>query len=109
MVNIDFILAEVFGFFMSAVEYFTLNSIKLHRPDEEMLNALYTMISQDNINSDPILILAPTAVVHTFCRNHNNCNENESVQKFVKYLERNVELYMKKDLSVRANREKVKS
>lgn len=74
-----------------------------------MLNALYTMISQDNVNSDPIMILAPTAVVHTFCRNHNNCEENETVQKFVKYLEQNVELNMKKDLAVRVNREKVEN
>lgn len=79
----------------------------LPRPDEQMLQALYTIIEQDTIDGDPIMVLAPTAVVHTYCRNHDSCHENEQVMQFVQYLEGKIEAYVKTDLSKRANREKV--
>lgn len=79
----------------------------LPRPDEQMLQALYTIIKGDTIDADPIIILAPTAVVHTFCRNHDGCQENEHVLKYVDYLEGRIMAYMKRELSTRANREKV--
>lgn len=80
----------------------------LPRPDEEMLEALYKVIAMDSIDADPLTILAPTAVVHTFCRNHDNCQENENVLKFVAYLEKHIENYLSKDLTKRIYKEKVR-
>lgn len=79
----------------------------LPRPDNQTLASLYKMFEAKHINSDPIFVFAPTAVVHTYCRNHPDCIENEQVQKFVKLLESVTMEYLKKDLSIRANREKV--
>lgn len=79
----------------------------LPRPDNQMLPSLYKMFKTKHTDSDPTFVFAPTAVVHTYCRNHPNCDENEHVQQFVKLLESVTMQYLKKDLSIRANREKV--
>lgn len=79
----------------------------LPRPDNQMLTSLYEMFEAKHTDSDPTFVFAPTAVVHTYCRYHPDCNENEQVQKFVKLLESVTMEYLKKDLSIRANREKV--
>lgn len=79
----------------------------LPRPDDQMLASLYKMLEANYTNSDPTFIFAPTAVVHTYCRNHPDCIENQQVQKFVKLLESITMEYLNKDLSIRANREKV--
>lgn len=72
-----------------------------------MLRALHTVVENEAIHTDPIFVLGPTAVVHTFCRNHE-CAENDAVQDYVNYLETKVFEYLQRDLSVRAVREKVR-
>lgn len=72
-----------------------------------MLHALYTVLENGIPNAEPIYILAPTAVVHTFCRNHRECDENEAVKDYVNLLETNTLERLETDLSLRKNREKV--
>lgn len=77
------------------------------RPDEQMLHALYMVLENEVNNLEPIFILGPTSVVHTFCRNHGECGENSVVKDFIGFLETNILETLQKDLSVRRNREKV--
>lgn len=79
----------------------------LPRPDNQMLASLYKMFEIKHNDTDPTFVFAPTAVVHTYCRNHPDCAENEQVHKFLKLLESITMDYLNKDLSIRANREKV--
>lgn len=72
-----------------------------------MLQALYTMLKKEIDNPEPIYIFSPTAVVHTYCRNHHDCGEHEIVQNFVRLLEEHTKLLLAKDVSLRSNREKV--
>lgn len=72
-----------------------------------MLRALYAVLETEVNNPEPIFILSPTAVVHTFCRNHRDCGENEVVKDYIDLLEANVHEKLRTDLSVRMNREKV--
>lgn len=72
-----------------------------------MLRALFSVMQNEINNPDPIYILSPSTVVHTYCRNHQNCEENEEVQNLVHFLEENVLKQFDKNLLVRTNREKV--
>lgn len=72
-----------------------------------MLHALYTVLENEVNNPEPIFILGPTSVVHTFCRNHGDCGDYSVVKDFVGFLEANIIENLQKDLSVRRNREKV--
>lgn len=72
-----------------------------------MLRAVFSVVKSEISNPEPIFILSPTAVVHTYCRNHNDCGENEVIEEFVEFLETNANDVLKKDLLQRANREKV--
>lgn len=71
-----------------------------------MLRALYTVVVNEAIHSDPIFILGPTALVNTFCKNHE-CAEIGTVKDYVNYLEAKIFEYLQRDLSARAAREKV--
>lgn len=71
-----------------------------------MVRALFTVVENEAIHEDPIFILGPTAVVNTFCKNHE-C-ENEAVLDYVNYLEVKVFENLQRDLSVRAVRERVR-
>lgn len=71
-----------------------------------MLRALYTVVQNEAIHSDPIFILGPTALVNTFCKNHE-CAEIDTVKDYVSYLEAKIFENMRRDLSHRATREKV--
>lgn len=73
-----------------------------------MLRALYTVIENEAMNSEPIFILGPTAVVHTFCKMHE-CAENYVVDGYVNFLETKALECLRKDLSIRAVREKVRA
>lgn len=78
------------------------------RPDEQMLRALFTVLETNVNNADPIFILSPTAVVHTFCKAiSRDCGDNEVVRRYIDFLEINVHEQLRNDLLVRANREKV--
>lgn len=77
------------------------------RPDEQMLQALFSVLEREISNPEPIFILSPTAVVHTYCRNHRDCGENDEVKTYIDFLERNTVEELNKNLLVRTNREKV--
>lgn len=81
--------------------------ITIYRPDEQMLQALFTVLEKEINNSEAIFILSPTAVVHTYCRNHHECDEQDEVKKYIEFLETQLLEQMKKNLLVRTNREKV--
>lgn len=72
-----------------------------------MLQALYTVLEHEVNNLEPIFILAPTAVVNTFCRNHGECDEYDVVKSFVHFLEVKTLEQLRQDHSIRRNREKV--
>lgn len=84
-----------------------MNLLTFGRPDEQMLQALFTVLEHEIKNPEPIFILSPTAVVHTYCRNHRDCGENDEVKNYIDFLERNTLDELKKNLLVRMNREKV--
>lgn len=73
-----------------------------------MVRALFTVLENEAIHADPIFILGPTAVVNSFCKNHD-CDENDAVQYYVNHLEAKIFEHLQMDLSVRAVREKVGS
>lgn len=72
-----------------------------------MLRALLTVLEAEISNPEPIFILSPTAVVHTYCRNHGDCGENYVVKSYIDLLETNALEQLKENLLIRANREKV--
>lgn len=72
-----------------------------------MLQSLLTVLEAEINNPEPIFVLTPTAVVHTFCRNHGDCGENYVVKSYIDFLETNTLQQLKKNLLIRANREKV--
>lgn len=74
-----------------------------------MLRALFTVLEAEKNNPEPLFILSPTAVVHTYCRNHGDCEENEEVQKYIEFLESSISEQFDKNLLLRTNREKVSS
>lgn len=71
-----------------------------------MLRSLFTVIENEDIHVDPIFVLGPTAVVHTFCKNHE-CAENNAVLDYVNHLESKVFEHLQRDQSVRVVREKL--
>lgn len=81
--------------------------ITFYRPDEVMLTALFAILQKEIKSPEPLFILSPTAVVHTYCRNHHDCGESDEVKNYVNFLETNALEGLQKNLSVRANREKV--
>lgn len=74
-----------------------------------MLHALFNVLEKEIDNPEPIFILSPTAVVHTYCRNHGDCGENVEVKNYKHFLESKILEQLNKNLLVRANREKVRN
>lgn len=72
-----------------------------------MLESLYQILEYADRNPDPMFVLTPTTVVHTFCRLHSDCGENEIVQRFITLLEESVHKSLATNLLKRSNREKV--
>lgn len=77
------------------------------RPDKQMLESLFELLSREEGNTDPIFVLSPTSVVHTYCRRHSECGDDNDVKKFVNLLEDRISVALGKDLYKRTNREKV--
>lgn len=44
--------------------------------------------------NEPEFILATTAVAHTFCRNHLNCEKSPEIQRIVTFLESNLRIHL---------------
>lgn len=70
-------------------------------PDEEVIDAMFSLIESWDENRDPMFVLIPTSVVHTFCVNHNDCQEKPSVMRIIKYLEGIVVKHLHDDMENR--------
>ncbi|XP_017025668.1 uncharacterized protein Apoltp [Drosophila kikkawai] len=57
------------------------------RPDEQTLETFYTILEYAKNKLDPEYTLGATAVVHSFCKHHENCEENMRVQQVINLLE----------------------
>lgn len=99
-VQFDFVKSFLSG----AFKYF-----ESPRPDEKMLESLYQLLEFADRKPDPMLVLTPTTVVHTFCRLHADCSENEIVKRFIVRLEERVQKSLATNLMKRSNRETVNS
>lgn len=84
-----------------------MNSIfYLPRPEESTLATMFSFIQHYEVDKNPIFVLIPTSVVHTFCK-FNDCQSVSVVMNIVRYLE---ELAMKSaaaDLSDKTNNERL--
>lgn len=107
MAVIDVIFAKVKFKKSKKKIQFPRNTIQFCRPDEEMLESLYQLLEFADRKADPMLVLTPTAVVHTFCRLHSDCGEKEKVQRFVDRLEKSIQKSLESNLLKRSIREKV--
>ncbi|KAH8412988.1 hypothetical protein KR009_007324, partial [Drosophila setifemur] len=57
------------------------------RPDEETLETFHTILEFAKNKLDPEYTLGATAVVHSFCKHHQDCGENLRVQQIINLLE----------------------
>ncbi|XP_017105517.3 uncharacterized protein Apoltp [Drosophila bipectinata] len=57
------------------------------RPDEETVETFYSILDFAKNKKDPEYTLGATAVVHSFCKHHENCEENLRVQQVINLLE----------------------
>ncbi|XP_034475095.1 uncharacterized protein LOC117782196 [Drosophila innubila] len=65
---------------MTSMSYIT-------RPDEETLDTFYSILDYAKNKQDPEYTLGSTAVVHSYCKHHENCEENLKVTKIITLLE----------------------
>lgn len=69
------------------VEEIWMNSIfYLPRPEESTITSIFSLMQHYEVNHNPIFILIPSAVVHTFCK-FNDCKNYAIVMNSIKYLE----------------------
>lgn len=57
------------------------------RPDEETVETFYSILDFAKNKLDPEYTLGATAVVHSFCKHCENCEENLRVQQIINLLE----------------------
>lgn len=69
------------------VEIWMHSLFYLPTPEEESIDAMFSLIQHRNDNRNPMFVLIPTSVVHTYCAANINCNEKSSVMKIIKHLE----------------------
>lgn len=81
------------------VEEIWMNSIfYLPRPEESTITSMFSLMQHYEVNLNPIFILIPSAVVHTFCKS-NDCRNYAIVMNSVKYLEEKATDRLRGDLS----------
>ncbi|TDG46759.1 hypothetical protein AWZ03_006806 [Drosophila navojoa] len=57
------------------------------RPDAETLETFYTILDYARNKLDPEYTLGATAVVHSYCKHHDNCEEDLKVVQIINLLE----------------------
>ncbi|XP_034669576.1 uncharacterized protein LOC117902369 [Drosophila subobscura] len=57
------------------------------RPDEQTLETFYTILEYAKHRLDPEYTLGATAVVHSYCKHHEACEESLRVQQIINLLE----------------------
>lgn len=72
-----------------------------------MLEALYRLLEHNNPNNNALFVLTPTTVVHTYCRHHSDCSDNDQVKKIADLLEQKITVLFENGVTTRINREKV--
>lgn len=76
-------------------------------PDQDVLVAMLTLLEHVDSLGDASIVLAPSAVVNTFCRHHSDCNDVSQVKQIVNHLETKTIEMLSVDLTIRKNREMV--
>lgn len=87
------------------VEIWMHSLFYLPTPEEESIEAMFSLIQHRNNNRNPMFVLIPTSVVHTYCAANINCNEKSSVMKIIKHLEGIAVKNLAEDLKVRTSYE----
>lgn len=82
-------------------------SVNPSSPDDDVLNSMYSLLQHIDDIGDASLVLTPSAVVNTFCRQHSDCGETARVKRIVDFLETKILGTLSDDLAKRNNREKV--
>lgn len=88
-------------------EAWMISMFYLPRPDEKIIEAMFSLIQHYENEPNPMFILIPSSVVHTFCRNMGDCKDSVVVSNIVKYLEGIVSNNLARDLSDRKLFEKL--
>ena len=68
-------------------ESWMISMFYLPRPDVKIIETMFSLMQFYEKEPNPMYILVPSSVAHTFCRNNYNCRENYIIQNIVKYLE----------------------
>lgn len=77
------------------------------RPDEDTLHTFYSILDYARNKLDPEYTLGATAVVHSFCRHHENCEENLKVMQIITLLETEFSSKFKRYRGDRKQRERL--
>ncbi|XP_064556915.1 uncharacterized protein Apoltp [Drosophila montana] len=77
------------------------------RPDQETLETFYTILDYARNKLDPEYTLGATAVVHSYCKHHENCGEDLRVAQIVNLLETEFLSQFKRYRSDRRQRERL--
>lgn len=72
-----------------------------------MLSVFLDLLRHGKTNPNPRFILTPTAVAHTFCRNHNGCETYDGIRDIVEFLETELMEQLGLDSGKRVVRERV--
>lgn len=73
----------------------------------EVLSVFLDLLRHGKTNPNPRFILTPTAVAHTFCRNHNGCETYTGIRDIVEFLETELMEQLGLDSEKRVVRERV--
>lgn len=81
--------------------------VLLPRPDEDMLDALFDLARLAEAHLRPKYVLVATAVAHTFCRNHADCDQTAVIRRHVRWLEDELMVALQGDVRLRSVSERV--
>ena len=71
-------------------ESWMISMFYLPRPDSKIIETMFSLIQFYEQEPNPMYILIPSSVAHTYCENQHNCLENYVIQNIIKYLEKMV-------------------
>lgn len=77
----------------------------LPRPEESTISTMFSLIQYYEVKRNPIFVLIPSAVVHTYCKYNSDCRNVEIVMNVVRYLEEMANKNLAGNLNDRATNE----
>jgi Lipoprotein amino terminal region len=89
------------------IEEWMLSMFYLPRPDSKVIESMFSLMQYYETNQNPMFVLIPTSVTHTYCKHTADCLTDIRVVNVVKYLERIVSENLPKDLNERKTYEKL--